>query len=71
MVFYVIFGIVLTSILTSFATWEYMWEGEYLGKWASIVTMGSLVMAPGIYFWKKRQDAVDEVHVHQRTYTRN
>lgn len=50
----------LAIILVALLKWEYMWEGEFLGKWASIVTMISLGLAPATYFWKKWQDAMDE-----------
>lgn len=53
-------GVTLAIILVALLKWEYMWEGEFLGKWASIVTMISLGLAPATYFWKKWQDAMDE-----------
>ena len=53
-------SVALAIILTVLLRWEYMWTGEFLGKWASIVTMISLGMAPVIYFWKKRQDYMNE-----------
>ena len=49
--------IVLAGILLKL---ESMWGGEFLDKWASIVTIISLVMAPVVYFWKKWQSSTDE-----------
>ena len=54
------FGVVLATILVYLLWWEYTYEYEFLGKLASAVTIGSLIMAPAIYFFKKRQDVKDE-----------
>lgn len=52
--------VTLAIILASLLKWDYMWENEFLSKWASIVTMISLGISPVVYFWKKRQDSIDE-----------
>lgn len=39
--------------------WPYMWEGEFLGKWSSVVTILSLVGVPVAYFvrqYEKEQE---------------
>ena len=41
---------VFSIILVSLFFWPYMWEGDFLGKWASIVTILSPVGAPSAYF---------------------
>ena len=55
-------GVVVTLSITlvGLLKWEYMWEEEFLGRWAAIVTMISLGTSPAVYFWKKRQDSMDE-----------
>ena len=45
--------VVSLIVLASLFFWPYMWEGEILGKWASIVTILSLVGAPIAYFVKQ------------------
>ena len=40
--------------------WDYIWEGEYLSKWASAITILSVITAAPWYFWKKSQDEKDE-----------
>jgi len=37
-------------ILIGFLFWDYMWQDEYLGKWASVITIISLVGVPITYF---------------------
>lgn len=53
-------GVILAVLLLGLWKWEYMWEGEFLSKWASIVTMTSLGLSPAIYFLKKWMDSRDE-----------
>lgn len=54
----IVLGIAVTLICL--ARWDYIWEGEYLGKWASSITILSVITAVPWYFWKKSQDEKDE-----------
>ncbi len=49
-------GIGALVAATTAHQWEYLWEGEYLGKWASLVAIYSLGIAPLWYFLKKKLD---------------
>lgn len=42
-------------IVIGFAFWSYMWEGDFLGKWASVVTIMSLIGIPITYFSSQSQ----------------
>ncbi len=57
-------GIIVLSILIviflCLITWDYIWEDEYLGKWASAITIISVGIAPAWYFWTKYQNEKDE-----------
>lgn len=44
------------GVATTAYQWDYLWEGEYLGKWASLVAIYSLEIAPLWYFLKKKLD---------------
>ena len=39
----------------AFLSWPYMWEGDFLGKWASVVTIFSPVGIPVAYFLKQSE----------------
>ena len=41
---------------TTVHQWDYLWDGEYLGKWASLVAIYSLGFTPLWYFLKKKLD---------------
>jgi len=45
----IIFGF-LAIVVLGFISWSYMWQDEFLGKWASVVTILSLVGIPIFYF---------------------
>ena len=47
------FGIIVLIIVPLCFTWPYMWDGEFLGKWASLVTILSLIGVPITYFSKQ------------------
>ena len=54
-------AIIAIAIGTLFAAttahqWDYLWDGEYLGKWASLVAVYSLGFTPLWYFMKKKLD---------------
>ncbi len=51
----IIFGmtIVITGIIILIITFQpYMWENDFLNKWASVVTILSLIVIPAAYFSK-------------------
>ncbi len=52
--------IIIVSVLSYFAMWDYMREGEFLGKWASAITVISVAVSPIWYFWTRYQDKKDE-----------
>ena len=52
--------IIIVSALSCFAMWDYMREGEFLGKWASVITVISVAVSPIWYFWTRYQDKKDE-----------
>ena len=52
----VIIGIGALVAATTAYQWEYLWKDEYLGKWASLVAIYSLGIAPLWYFLKKKLD---------------
>ena len=43
----IVFSII---IVTFFLFWDYMWEGDLLGKWASLITILSVIGIPMAYF---------------------
>ena len=57
-------GIIIISVLIVIflflITWDYIWEEEYLGKWASVITIISIGIAPAWYFWTKYQNEKDK-----------
>lgn len=56
----ILIGISVIIGVICLARWDYMWVDEFLGKWASAITIISVVTAIPWYFWKKRQDEKDE-----------
>ena len=68
----IIIGIFVCVVLLLFS-WPYMWEDDFLGKWASVVTILSLVGIPIAYFSnqdkkekEQKQEKVDERNLASR-----
>lgn len=51
----VIIIVFFSIVVLCFIFWPYMWEGEFLSKWASVVTILSLIGVPIAYFSKQYQ----------------
>lgn len=50
----------LAVIFVCLAKWDYIWEDEYVGKWAAVITILSVGIAPAWYFWTKYQNEKDK-----------
>ena len=57
-VFVILIGIAITLI--ALTNWDYMWQDEFLGKWASVITIISIVASPSGYFWIRYQNKREE-----------
>lgn len=60
----IIFSII---IVISFMSWSYMWEDEFISKWASLITILSVIGVPIAYFsnqnkkeQERKQEGIDE-----------
>ena len=51
---YLVIGVASVALVL-LAAWPYMWEGEFLGKWSSVVAILSLVGAPIAYFARQHE----------------
>lgn len=56
-----------TIVIISSIFWDYMWQDEFLGKWASLITILSVIGIPLAYFSnqnkkenEKKQKEIDE-----------
>jgi len=52
--------VLISGITICLTKWDYMWEDEYLSKWASMITIISVVFATAWYFWTNHQNEHDE-----------